>query len=951
MDLNLLEMRRRSIAGGDSKSNSTTRRRRTVLVVAGVLFPLTTQAFCHCPPVRRRVGVTSVIDSTRSLPSVQLPIAKFPTATSTALYLGLADLLHPGGAGSSITDVLHSFLHSTTFPTTLHSQAAEVLQSSLALSDSRMSESAFLSSLGHDVLVFLATTVIVVPISRVLGVTPVLGFLAAGFLLGPHGVHLFGNTEADVELGDFGILFLLFAEGLNLSPDRVKQLGAFGKLGVVQLLASMGLLFVGLVAAGPYMIQYAAPVLQMDSFVNSVFESPEQAFCIAAAGALSSSAFVLPVLKEKQWEDRPEGIAALAVLLLQDLAVAPLLVILPLVAGAGPQSFQEFAILIAKATVGFGAVLYIGSGLLKRIFEIVAEARSTETFVAAALLVAVGMGQAADVLGLSATTGAFAAGVLLANNKYRAQIKADIQPFEGLLLGLFFVTAGASLDPNVIMADVPTLMLGVAVFIVVKAIVLSLAAPAMLKTRAQSIRVAITLAGGGEFSLVLLNLARDLGLLPNELSKLLVASVIISMSLTPVLAEVAAVIADIFERFEDNVLDEGRSNRRMHQDVAEELFDKIDADNSGTIECEELRSALLERGLSPFSVAEIFQSFDTNLNGSISRDEWDLGLARGYLAQAISHDPGSLVETKELNVEVASDAIVICGYTEFGREMYQILEAAGCARNGGLVAFDLNPSRVAAGLLAGANIVYGNAASPELLRAAGVVNPKGVVLAFRSEAQRLDAAARLRRGLKEGTPIFARIVSGQSLARDDLIKAGVTEIVSERTESALRFAVLLGVFQDVPGWSKYRRILNQGLAASSTKSTTKTLLKHKAEEKLTVAPYPLPGIPEDRLDSICEEFGCSRSEILRLHDIFTSLPDATGYQFLPVKELEEVFLRRSEKPIDDETAQRWIEAADLDGAGVMSFIDFARAFYKVGNRLGGGNNLQEKSDLNPTNNR
>jgi Kef-type K+ transport system membrane component KefB len=134
----------------------------------------------------------------------------------------------------------------------------------------------------------------------------------------------------------------------------------------------------------------------MDPSVNQIFSSPVQAFCIASAGALSSSAFVLPVLKAKKWEDRPEGIAALSVLLLQDLAVAPLLVILPLLAGAGPQTGAELGILAAKATIGFGFVLAVGSVLLRYVFDVVAAARSTETFVAAALLVALGMGQAAE---------------------------------------------------------------------------------------------------------------------------------------------------------------------------------------------------------------------------------------------------------------------------------------------------------------------------------------------------------------------------------------------------------------------------------------------------------------------------------------------------------------------------------------------------------------------------
>jgi Kef-type K+ transport system membrane component KefB len=253
-----------------------------------------------------------------------------------------------------------------------------------------------MNALGRDVLTFLAASVAVVPLSRVLKVTPVLTFLAAGCLLGPHGLGTFTNNEADLQLGDFGILFLLFSEGLNLSPDRLRDLGAFYGLGILQISASMALFFAFILVGGPMVLEYVAPVIQMDDYVYSIFGSPVQAFCIAAAGALSSSAFVLPVLKAKKWENRPEGIAALSILLLQDLAVAPLLVLLPLVAGSGPQSAGELSWLAAKATLGFGAVLAVGSVLLRYVFDIVASARSTETFVAAALLVALGMGQAAD---------------------------------------------------------------------------------------------------------------------------------------------------------------------------------------------------------------------------------------------------------------------------------------------------------------------------------------------------------------------------------------------------------------------------------------------------------------------------------------------------------------------------------------------------------------------------
>ena len=265
-----------------------------------------------------------------------------------------------------------------------------------------------LAALGRDIFTFLAASVTVVPVSRVLGVTPVLGFLAVGCAIGPYGLELFSNTEADLELGDFGILFLLFNEGLNLSPERLRDLGSFLKLGASQLAISIALFFFGTLIGGPLILQDVERVgIPLDdAILRPILSSPVEAFCIAAAGALSSSAFVLPVLKQKGWEERPEGIASLSILLLQDLAVAPLLVILPLVAGTGPQSGGALGLLAAKATFGFGGVLAVGSLAFRYAFDFVAAARSTETFVAATLLVAVGMGQAAAALGLSASTGA-----------------------------------------------------------------------------------------------------------------------------------------------------------------------------------------------------------------------------------------------------------------------------------------------------------------------------------------------------------------------------------------------------------------------------------------------------------------------------------------------------------------------------------------------------------------
>ena len=169
-----------------------------------------------------------------------------------------------------------------------------------------------------DVSLPLTTQVLVVPLSRVLNVTPVLGFLALGCAIGPYGLGLFGNSEADLQLGDLGIVFLLFIEGLQLSPDRLKKLGSFFKLGLAQFLGSIAAITAANLYLGPQILPFAERFIPLDdSIVRPILTTPVLAFCLAGAGALSSSAFVLPELKAKGWEERAEGTAALTVLLLQ----------------------------------------------------------------------------------------------------------------------------------------------------------------------------------------------------------------------------------------------------------------------------------------------------------------------------------------------------------------------------------------------------------------------------------------------------------------------------------------------------------------------------------------------------------------------------------------------------------------------------------------------------------
>ena len=644
-----------------------------------------------------------------------------------------------------------------------------------------------LDSLGHDLITFLAASVLVVPVSKFLKVTPVLGFLVLGCAIGPYGLGLFSNTEADLELGDFGILFLLFIEGLNLSPDRLEKLGSFFQLGVSQMLLSIGFFFFSTLFLGPQLLTFFEFFIPLDDqLLRPILSSPVTAFCIAAAGALSSSAFALPVLKEKGWEGRADGIAALAVLLLQDLAVAPLLVIIPLLAGSGPQDNFSFLLLVAKATFGFGGVLALGSVVLRQLFEVVASSRSSETFVAATLLVAVGMGAIAEELGLSSTTGAFAAGVLLAGTKFRAAIEADIKPFEGILLGVFFLTAGATLDPSLVLHEWPTLLTGIIIFILAKAGLLLIAGESALglRSRADAVRVAVLLSGGGEFAFIIFRLAENLGVLPHDLGELLTASVIISMSLTPLLGEAAEALGAVIERAEQK--DEATVE-------ADRLFDAIDTDGSGTLTRTELQLHLLGGDRSPGFLSRInmpfealFDALDTDGNGVISRDELRLGYVEmcsggarvAALQQSAAEENGSVL--------TASDAYVVCGFGEIGQRVCD--ELSSVFEGSDLIAFDRDPKRVAVGMQRQVRVIYGDGASETLLKASGIEEPRAIIVSYSQSSRCLDATRRLRDVFPQ-TPIYVRAASEEEVT--PLLEAGATEVVVETNEAAVRLARLL----------------------------------------------------------------------------------------------------------------------------------------------------------------
>ncbi|XP_066357603.1 LOW QUALITY PROTEIN: K(+) efflux antiporter 3, chloroplastic-like [Miscanthus floridulus] len=406
-----------------------------------------------------------------------------------------------------------------------------------------------INDLGFDTLTFLGVTVLVVPAFRVVKASPILGFFCAGVVLNQFG--LIRNLTDVKLLSEWGILFLLFEMGLELSLSRLKALAryAFG-MGLPQVLLST-LAFTAFElppngAIGTKILQFL-----FDSRPDLVnIRSIDEAIVIGAALSLSSSAFVLQLLAEKGELPTRFGSATLGILLLQDIAVVPLLVILPVLESQNIVERSLWPLLLAeslKALGGLGLLSLGGKYLMRRVFEFVAESRSSEAFVALCLLTVAGTSLITQKLGFSDTLGAFLAGAILAETNFRTQIEADIRPFRGLLLGLFFMTTGTSIDMQLLIREWPNVLTLLGGLIAIKTLIITAIGPRVGLTLKESVRIGLLLSQGGEFGFVVFSLANRLGVLPLELNKLLIIVVVLSMALTPLLNEVGRRVAGIID--------------------------------------------------------------------------------------------------------------------------------------------------------------------------------------------------------------------------------------------------------------------------------------------------------------------------------------------------------------------------------------------------------------------
>jgi glutathione-regulated potassium-efflux system ancillary protein KefC/glutathione-regulated potassium-efflux system protein KefB len=368
-------------------------------------------------------------------------------------------------------------------------------------------------NLTGQIAVFLAATVIAVPLFRRLKLSSVLGYLTAGMVIGPWGHGLFDDVESVLHLAEFGVVLLLFVIGLELQPSRLWVLrhSVFGA-GAAQVALTTAVLAAAIIALGT---------------------SWATALVIAFALSLSSTALVLQVLAERGELTARHGRASFAILLFQDLAIMPALVLLPLLAGQADTQVDWRAIALPIAAIF--VVVVAGRFLLRPVLRIVAATRVQEAFTAAALLVVVGTALLFESAGLSMALGAFIAGVLLADSEYRHELEADIEPFKGLLLGLFFIAVGMTANLDVLV-ERPLVIAGLTLgYLVLKALAVWIGARLTRHDPPTAWRMGVSLAGGGEFAFVLFSLAAGDGLLPRATVDLLVLVVTLSMVLSPLL--------------------------------------------------------------------------------------------------------------------------------------------------------------------------------------------------------------------------------------------------------------------------------------------------------------------------------------------------------------------------------------------------------------------------------
>lgn len=548
-----------------------------------------------------------------------------------------------------------------------------------------------------DLVVFLAAAGVMVPLFNRLKISPILGFLAAGVLLGPDGLARLADTAPWLSwltisdagqirsLSELGVAFLLFMIGLELSWERLKSMR--------RLVFGLG------------MTQVAVCTVALAALFMFMGQTLVSAAVLGMGFALSSTAVVMPVMAERGRLGGAAGRTTFSILLAQDLAVAPILITVTVMAatalaGATPAGELDPSVLrpalltLVPAAVGLAMIVGLGRLVLRPMFRSVAKAKARgqgqEMFVAASLLVVVGAGLAAQAAGLSMSLGALVAGLLLAETEFRREVELSIEPFKGLLLGVFFVGVGISLDLDAVAAD-PAGVFGLALALtLLKAgLIYGTARLWGVKNRT-AIETALVLGPAGEFAFVILGAGMVEGIASPDFTRTVMLAATISIFTIPLMA----LIADRLTR-----------KPAAAPDLPAEAMEPVGAENQ----------------------------------------------------------------------------VLIVGFGRVGRLVGEMLTEHGQS----YLAVDSNPSTVAKGRAEGANVFYGDAARPEMMRLCGIDTARAVIVTMDAPAQ-VDEAVRTARQLRPDLILIARARDERHAVR--LYQLGVTDAVPETTEAALQLA-------------------------------------------------------------------------------------------------------------------------------------------------------------------
>lgn len=374
-----------------------------------------------------------------------------------------------------------------------------------------------------DTLILLLSTALNTPLCQKLSISPILGFLGLGLLFGPNGKGLIKDIHTTEMMADFGIVLFLFEMGIHLDIKTLMAMkrDVFG-IGLSQFTIT-GVL-IALICAG---LKLPLPAM----------------IIIGWSLALSSSAFVLQLLKDKDQMNTQYGRSSFGTLLLQDLMVVPLLVITPILAGGGGSIGEAVGKAFVQITLALSTIGLFGKFLMNPVFDLVAGTGSQEAFIGVILSTVIGMSFFTEGLGLSNTLGAFLSGMLLAETKHRHNVEVAASPFRGILVGLFFFTVGFEIDLNLIMSSPIAIASAVVGILSLKAFVATIACKIFGLPWSIAQRVGLVLSQGGEFAFVAFRTARSLGILSDDQTKFLLTCVSLTMGLTPMLEDLGGKMA------------------------------------------------------------------------------------------------------------------------------------------------------------------------------------------------------------------------------------------------------------------------------------------------------------------------------------------------------------------------------------------------------------------------